>query len=663
MTQYQHNTTADHDENVLPKLWHHIYGEASGFLCLATGKRKAFYSNDIPDFHQEFFQYPDKVPDAVAWIQKSSQDGLETYFCAHLLTEPTRRKENAAQVYALYADLDEATIPRLFPQPTALIESSPGRLQAFWKLSRPLPPEEAELLNKRIAIALGADKSGFDLTQVLRPPGTTNYKYPSLPQVCLLTLDTETVYDPDDLDAILPTIPKVEPRREPEEPREKITLNDQELVDRMMSAENGEKFSRLWNGDTSAYDGDDSRADQALCNILAWWTNKDANWMDNLFRQSGLYRPKWERQDYRERTITAAIDYVQGSYDPTYSQTHNPTFTFVPKDDGTSSECELALAHLREQLEAVRAERNQLKERVRELELQRTHSFRVLRNQKLQSARVTAIAVVQEVDWLTEQGKADEDGFVTIRLGNVKDPSPWQERSQSNGIADKAGISRSTASRHIKKLAEWGFLDKENSYREIEMKDENGEPIIDYDTGEIGGTRTITEIKLRLREPASATLEALSTFEPDTATHGGRRLVCTHHPTSKLSITHTARCEECGEVVDEWITRQSPTPLDEDHTDEKPHADAELQDATILSVVNRSYRSTMQRGLRESTFSFKGKGPLHHEIPRPDTENAPSKKQPCADCGEPSTSYRCSPCAAAATRPRTGTRMGVVADD
>ncbi len=66
------------------------------------------------------------------------------------------------------------------------------------------------------------------------------------------------------------------------------------------------KFAPLWAGDTGAYNGDDSAADLSLCSMLAFRTG-DENRVDSLFRQSGLYRPKWERGDYRHATITKAM--------------------------------------------------------------------------------------------------------------------------------------------------------------------------------------------------------------------------------------------------------------------------------------------------------------------------------------------------------------------
>src|SRR5215217_3901104 len=83
-------------------------------------------------------------------------------------------------------------------------------------------------------------------------------------------------------------------------------LSDSEVIQKALAASNSERFSRLWNGDTSGY-GSHSEADLALCGMLAFWTGGDAVRIDALFRQSRLYREKWERKDYRNRTITEAL--------------------------------------------------------------------------------------------------------------------------------------------------------------------------------------------------------------------------------------------------------------------------------------------------------------------------------------------------------------------
>lgn len=68
-----------------------------------------------------------------------------------------------------------------------------------------------------------------------------------------------------------------------------------------------EKFRKLWAGDISDYDDDHSRADLALCVILARRFRNDLFKVDDEFRKSGLYREKWERSDYRSATILKAI--------------------------------------------------------------------------------------------------------------------------------------------------------------------------------------------------------------------------------------------------------------------------------------------------------------------------------------------------------------------
>lgn len=83
-------------------------------------------------------------------------------------------------------------------------------------------------------------------------------------------------------------------------------LGDRELLDRAFAARNGARMEALYRGDTSAYGGDRSRADLALCRMLAFWT-EDPEQLDRLVRGSGLYRRKWEREDYRQRTIETAL--------------------------------------------------------------------------------------------------------------------------------------------------------------------------------------------------------------------------------------------------------------------------------------------------------------------------------------------------------------------
>ena len=100
-----------------------------------------------------------------------------------------------------------------------------------------------------------------------------------------------------------------------------LTLTDKDIIDKAMNSSSGMKFSRLFNGDTSDYDNDDSRADMAFCSMLAFWCQKDIDMMDRIFRQSGLMRDKWDekhgRDTYGNITLQKAIDGCTNTYSPT----------------------------------------------------------------------------------------------------------------------------------------------------------------------------------------------------------------------------------------------------------------------------------------------------------------------------------------------------------
>lgn len=136
-------------------------------------------------------------------------------------------------------------------------------------------------------------------------PATVNRRTDALADIHEQYVATETTDDGNEQD------------RTPEFPEstESTDLPDDELIEYAMEASNGDKFERLWHGDTSGYPSH-SEADQALLNILAFWTSGDPQQMERLFEQSGLVRDKWrEREDYRERTIKKAIRDCPAYYD------------------------------------------------------------------------------------------------------------------------------------------------------------------------------------------------------------------------------------------------------------------------------------------------------------------------------------------------------------
>ena len=100
------------------------------------------------------------------------------------------------------------------------------------------------------------------------------------------------------------------------------SLSDLDLIEKITKSKQGQEFTQLWTGDTTRHGGDNSAADMALMNILAFWTGRDAARMDALFRQSGLYRAKWDEKHFSDgrtygyATIQKAITDCRRVYDP-----------------------------------------------------------------------------------------------------------------------------------------------------------------------------------------------------------------------------------------------------------------------------------------------------------------------------------------------------------
>lgn len=143
---------------------------------VAAGERRAGYHES------RAFKWPQEKAAILEHMAEHIQHDL--YWCPNLFEQPVRSAELAMDEQALWADLDEAD-PRQLEgnqefRPTVAWESSPGRYQALW-LGNPAlgdfqgaswPGNE----NQKLTYHLGADKSGWDTTQLLRIPGWPNWK-------------------------------------------------------------------------------------------------------------------------------------------------------------------------------------------------------------------------------------------------------------------------------------------------------------------------------------------------------------------------------------------------------------------------------------------------------------------------------------------------------
>lgn len=164
---------------MIPFLWEVFKRQVKGdcWFCISSKKNNRW--------RDHYFKWPDRAK--LRSIMERNKDS-NLYFCPTPLRKPDRRKGSVIGSSLIWADLDEAKPQDCDLKPSVAWETSPGRYSALWFLDHWASPQEAEQLSKHAAYANGADHSGWDLTQVLRIPGTINFKYEDKPRAKLLWL-------------------------------------------------------------------------------------------------------------------------------------------------------------------------------------------------------------------------------------------------------------------------------------------------------------------------------------------------------------------------------------------------------------------------------------------------------------------------------------------
>lgn len=140
-----------------------------------------------------------------------------------------------------------------------------------------------------------------------------------------------------------------------DKPKKKTDLDKRadNIIHALRRQKNSDKFNSLfddgkWGGCT-----DHSELDLSLCSIIAFRTKDNRELLDAVFRKSALYREsKWEREDYREQTMTRAIAYQKNSVeDPVVSSKVIPPFIKVNSNGVASVSAPLLAKYAQENLD------------------------------------------------------------------------------------------------------------------------------------------------------------------------------------------------------------------------------------------------------------------------------------------------------------------------
>ena len=124
-------------------------------------------------------------------------------------------------------------------------------------------------------------------------------------------------------------------------------LTDEEVFMKASQSPTGQKFVDYYNGEWEKYGGDNpnwsqSEADLGFCAMLAFYCRGDMEQMDRIFRESGLYRDKWDRHQagttYGVMTMRRAIAGCKAFYEKGYRADAADDFAEEPDDAGAIRE-------------------------------------------------------------------------------------------------------------------------------------------------------------------------------------------------------------------------------------------------------------------------------------------------------------------------------------
>jgi hypothetical protein len=183
-----------------------LWADGLGWACLAT--------LDGGHWSESYFRWPAERDGLLDRAMKAA-DAADVYVAPALRGWRRRTKDTAIPGGWAWADLDLASDDaraRLTLLGAMVVASgSPRSYHAYILLAEvPQDVDELELLNRRLAVFLGADAK-HDASAVLRPPGTWNRKVPTLPRPVTLERLAGAPWTRDDLDDLLPVVEMVKP--------------------------------------------------------------------------------------------------------------------------------------------------------------------------------------------------------------------------------------------------------------------------------------------------------------------------------------------------------------------------------------------------------------------------------------------------------------------
>lgn len=150
-----------------------LYGEERGYVYCPTKNPESGY------WQPHFYEWP-KQKTAILTHLLDQSKSKDCYVAPSLFKAPSDKKQAWKGSHYVWIEFDgntPDTLPSGIPKPSIRVRSSvKGHEHWYWRLNAfESDFRLVEELSKRLTYTLDADKSGWDASQVLRPPGTLHH--------------------------------------------------------------------------------------------------------------------------------------------------------------------------------------------------------------------------------------------------------------------------------------------------------------------------------------------------------------------------------------------------------------------------------------------------------------------------------------------------------